>query len=100
MHEPATLDAPRKLAILGDTSDASKLTPLVHSTPGCLSLLVHEATDTHVPPSIDERLAARRPPELVASIALERGHSTPAQAGACAGRWGARQLVLNHIGAR
>ena len=100
IHEPATLDAPRKLAILGDTSDASQLTPLVRSTPGRVSLLVHEATDAHVPPTIDERLAARRPPALVASKAQERGHSTPSQAGTCAGQWGARQLVLNHLGTR
>ncbi|KAI9454463.1 beta-lactamase-like protein [Lactarius psammicola] len=100
IHEPATLAAPRKLAILGDTSDASQLTPLVRSTPGRLSLLVHEATDTHIPAEIDPRLAARRPPALVASKTQERGHSTPTQAGACAGQWGARQLVLNHIGTR
>ncbi|KAF8264557.1 beta-lactamase-like protein [Lactarius quietus] len=100
IHEPATLDAPRKLAILGDTSDASQMTPLVRSTPGHVSLLVHEATDAHLPASIDARLAERRPPALVASKAQERGHSTPSQAGACAGQWGARQLILNHIGTR
>ncbi|KAH9021287.1 beta-lactamase-like protein [Lactarius pseudohatsudake] len=100
IHEPATLAAPRKLAILGDTSDASQLTPLVRSTPGRLSLLVHEATDAHMPAEIDARIAAKRPPALVASSAQERGHSTPTQAGACAGQWGARQLVLNHIGTR
>lgn len=100
IHEPATLAAPRKLAILGDTSDASQLTQLVRSTPGRLSLLVHEATDAHMPPTIDARLAARRPPALVASKARERGHSTPSQAGACAGQWGAEQLILNHIGTR
>ncbi|KAH9058070.1 beta-lactamase-like protein [Lactarius vividus] len=100
VHEPATLAAPRKLAILGDTSDASQLTPLVRSTPGRLSLLVHEATDAHMPAEIDARMAAKRPPALVASKAQERGHSTPTQAGACAGQWGARQLVLNHIGTR
>ncbi|KAH9049782.1 beta-lactamase-like protein [Lactarius deliciosus] len=100
IHEPATLAAPRKLAILGDTSDASQLTPLVRSTPGCLTLLVHEATDAHLPAEIDARIAAKRPPALVASTAQERGHSTPTQAGACAGQWGARQLVLNHIGTR
>lgn len=99
-HEPATLAAPRKLAILGDTSDASQLTPLVRSTPGRLSLLVHEATDAYMPAEVDPRLAARRSPALVASKAQERGHSTPTQAGACAGQWGAKQLVLNHIGTR
>jgi len=100
IHESATLATPRKLAILGDTSDASQLTPLVRSTPGRLTLLVHEATDAHIPAEIDPRLAARRSPALVASKTQERGHSTPTQAGACAGQWGARQLVLNHIGTR
>ncbi len=100
IHEAASIAAPRKLAILGDTSDTSQLTPLVRSTPGRLSLLVHEATDAYIPPEIDARLASRRPPELVASKALERGHSTPVQAGTCAGKWGARQLILNHIGSR
>ncbi|KAH9954537.1 beta-lactamase-like protein [Russula dissimulans] len=100
IHEPASLPAPRKLAILGDTSSTAKLTPLISSTPGRLSLLVHEATDAHLPEHIDSRLAARHPPALVASKAQERGHSTPTDAGACAGKWGARQLVLNHIGAK
>ncbi|KAI0247747.1 beta-lactamase-like protein [Lactifluus subvellereus] len=100
IHEPASLHAPRKLAILGDTSSTDRLTPLITSTPGRLSLLVHEATEAHVPEDIDPRLAARRPPALVALKAQERGHSTAAQAGACAGKWGAKQLVLNHIGSR
>jgi len=100
IHEPASLPAPRKLAILGDTSSAAKLTSLVSSTPGRLSLLVHEATDAYMPEHIDPRLAARRTPAVVASKAQERGHSTPTDAGACAGTWGAKQLVLNHIGTR
>jgi len=100
IHEPASFPAPRKLAILGDTSSAAQLTSLVSSTPGRLSLLVHEATDAHMPEHIDPRLAARRTPALVASKAQERGHSTPTDAGACAGKWGARRLVLNHIGVK
>jgi len=88
------------LAILGDTSTAARLTPLVSSTPGRLSLLVHEATDAHIPENVDPPLAARRPPALVENKTRERGHSTPVEAGACAGKWGARQLVLNHIGSR
>ncbi|KAI9508988.1 beta-lactamase-like protein [Russula earlei] len=100
IHEPASLPAPRKLAILGDTSSAAKLTPLLSSTPGRLSLLVHEATAAHVPKDVDSRLAARSSPSLVASKAQARGHSTPIDAGVCAGKWGARQLVLNHIGSK
>ena len=100
IHEPASLPAPRKLVILGDTSSAAGLTALVSSTPGRLSLLVHEATDAHMPEDIDTRFAARGPFAVIAAKAKERGHSTPPEAGACAGKWGARQLVLNHIGTR
>lgn len=99
-HEPASLPAPRKLAILGDTSSPAQLTHLVTSTPGRLSLLVHEATDAHIPEHVDPLLGARRSPALVASKTRERGHSTPVEAGTCAGKWGAKQLVLNHIGSR
>jgi ribonuclease Z len=100
IHEPASLPAPRKLVILGDTSSATGLTPLVYSTPGRLSLLVHEATDAHMPEDIDPRFAARGPLAVIAAKAKERGHSTPPEAGACAGKWCARKLVLNHIGTR
>jgi ribonuclease BN (tRNA processing enzyme) len=100
IHEPASLPAPRKLVILGDTSSAAGLTPLVASTPGRLSLLVHEATDAPMPADIDSRFAARGPLAVIAAKAKERGHSTPPEAGACAGKWGARQLILNHIGTR
>lgn len=100
IHELASLPAPRKLVILGDTSAAAGLTPLVSSTPGRLSLLVHEATDAHMPENIDSRFAARGPLAVIAAKAKERGHSTPPEAGACAGKWGARRLILNHIGTR
>lgn len=100
IHEPASLPAPRKLAILGDTSSAAGLTALVSSTPGRLSLLVHEATDAHMPEDVDPRFAARGPLAVIAAKAKERGHSTPPEAGACAGKWGTRQLILNHIGTR
>ncbi|KAI0259442.1 beta-lactamase-like protein [Gloeopeniophorella convolvens] len=99
-HEPSSNPYPRKLAILGDTSSAMALTALINLTPGRLSLLVHEATDAHIPASVDEKLGRRRTPAVVASKAEERGHSTPVQAGECAGRWGARMLAMNHIGSR
>jgi ribonuclease Z len=88
------------LAILGDTSSAAGLTPLIFSTPGQLSLLVHEATDAQMPVDIDPRFAARGSLAVIAAKAKERGHSTPPEAGACAGKWGAKKLVLNHIGTR
>ncbi|KAI9510726.1 beta-lactamase-like protein [Russula earlei] len=100
IHESASLHAPRKLAILGDTSSTAQLTPLLSSTPGRLSLLVHEATVADIPEDVDSHLAARRPPSFVATRARVSGHSTPIDAGVCAGKWGARQLVLNHIGSK
>jgi hypothetical protein len=71
IHEPASLPAPRKLVILGDTSSAAGLTALVSSTPGRLSLLVHEATDAHMPEDIDTRFAARGPFAVIAAKAKE-----------------------------
>ncbi|TFY65703.1 hypothetical protein EVG20_g5386 [Dentipellis fragilis] len=102
-HEPPNgppFPEPRKIVVLGDTSSATDLTPLISSTPGRISLLVHESTDAWIPPNIDTSLAARRSPELVKQKCLEHGHSTPLQAGQCAGQWDAERLVLNHIGSR
>ncbi|KAH9846353.1 beta-lactamase-like protein [Lenzites betulinus] len=117
---------PRKLVILGDTYDPSPLVPLIFSDPLVtaglpelnnylqldpavvgrvhvpVSLLVHEATDACMPPSIDpyERTGRNRTEESVTEKTRERGHSTPAMAGAFARQIGAERLVLNHIGAR
>ena len=112
---------PRKLVILGDTHDPSPLIPLIHADPAfalCLpevnvhntgtrvripvSLLVHEATDAYIPPRIDpdERTGRNRTKESVDAKTRERGHSTPAMAGAFARAIAAERLVLNHIGAR
>lgn len=86
----------RKLAILGDTHDPSNIIPLCLSPSP--SLLIHEATDAHIPRHIDPK--ARRSAELVSEKALSRGHSTPAMAGRFAKKIGAERLVLNHIGGR
>ncbi|RPD72344.1 hypothetical protein L226DRAFT_537173 [Lentinus tigrinus ALCF2SS1-7] len=112
---------PRKLVILGDTHDPSPLIPLIHADPvyalalpeidvhntgTCVrvpvSLLVHEATDAYIPRRIDpdERTGRNRTQEGVLQKIVERGHSTPAMAGAFARRVGAERLVMNHIGAR
>ncbi|EIN11267.1 hypothetical protein PUNSTDRAFT_98327 [Punctularia strigosozonata HHB-11173 SS5] len=64
-----------------------------------VSLLVHEATDAYIPPSIDP-MVKKRSPELVAEKCVERGHSTPVMAGEFAKKIGARRVVLNHIGSR
>ncbi|KAL4064315.1 hypothetical protein J3A83DRAFT_581907 [Scleroderma citrinum] len=86
----------RKLAILGDTCDASSIIPLLTSP--CPTLLVHEATDAFIPQSVDGK--AKRTEEEVERAVLRRGHSTPVMAGEFAKRVGAERLVLNHIGSR
>ncbi len=112
---------PRKLVILGDTHDPSPLIPLIHADPAFalalpeidvhgtgtrvripVSLLVHEATDAYMPRRIDpdERTGRNRTQESVLAKTVQRGHSTPAMAGAFAKRIGAERLVMNHIGAR
>lgn len=72
------------------------------TTPLPVSLLVHEATDAYLPPRVDpeRRTGKNRTQESVLAKTLERGHSTPAMAGAFAGKIGAERLVMNHIGAR
>ena len=86
----------RKIVVLGDTYDASAIVPLcLNPSP---SLVVHEATDAYISSSIDPK--SNRGQEDVHSACIERGHSTPMMAGAFAKIVGARQLVLNHIGAR
>ncbi|KIY51086.1 hypothetical protein FISHEDRAFT_21430, partial [Fistulina hepatica ATCC 64428] len=92
-----TVGSYRKLVILGDTNDPSAIIPLcLNPSP---SLLVHEATDAHIPDSIN-RKHGRRPPDVVRDRAVARGHSIPAMAGLFARTVGAERLVLNHIGSR
>ncbi|KAL1755372.1 beta-lactamase-like protein [Schizophyllum commune] len=86
----------RKLVVLGDTSDPAPVAPLCRDPPP--SVLVHEATDAHIPPSIDRR--QRREPDTVLQRTLARGHSIPAMAGAFARQVRAERLVLNHVGGR
>ncbi|KAF4603948.1 hypothetical protein EYR40_001123 [Pleurotus pulmonarius] len=85
----------RKIVILGDTSNPSAITPLCLSP----SLLIHEATDTHIPHHVSTSLS-KRSPETVLEKTLDKGHSTPAMAGAFAKAIGAERLILNHIGGR
>jgi ribonuclease Z len=84
-----------------------------------VSLLVHEATDAYIPPSVDPMVnrkmqnghlrlspifsdhgAPTGSPELVDEKCVERGHSTPIMAGEFARKIGAQRVVLNHIGSR
>ncbi|KAJ6455834.1 beta-lactamase-like protein [Mycena sanguinolenta] len=85
----------RKIVILGDTYDPSPIVPLCMPGP---SLLIHEATDAHIPREIAPQ--HRRTPEKVLHTALARGHSIPQMAGEFARTIGAEKLVLNHIGSR
>lgn len=76
---------PRTLVILGDTSDASALIPLVR-TVNPVSLVVHEATDACIPGHIDKYATTgsrTRTDAGVQARAVEKGHSTPGMAGAC-----------------
>ncbi|KAI0658200.1 hypothetical protein C8Q70DRAFT_1055198 [Cubamyces menziesii] len=115
---------PGKLVLLGDTYDPSPLIPLIRRSepfallePSALpeidptesgfpitvpvSLLVHEATDAYLP-NVDpqQRTGKNRTQSSVEAKTRDRGHSTPAMAGAFARRIGAGRLVLYHIGAR
>ena len=89
----------RKLVFLGDTYDPSPIIPLcLNPSP---SLLVHEATDSHISREADPSgKLSRRSADEVLKKALSMGHSVPAMAGAFAKKIDAQQLVLNHIGGR
>ncbi|TFK72562.1 hypothetical protein BDN72DRAFT_836127 [Pluteus cervinus] len=99
-HE--TFGPMRKVVILGDTHDPSHILPLCQPPPGSdyppPSLLIHEATDAHIPRYIDPR--AKRPSEVIKEKALARGHSLPEMAGTFAKTINAQRLILNHIGSR
>ncbi|CAL1703017.1 unnamed protein product [Somion occarium] len=119
-EEGRPMPAGRNLVILGDTSDAAGIIPLVNTPPSLpsddgtiepsssglslprVSLLVHEATDSFIPTHIDpnRRTGKNRTAESVETKAIEKGHSTPSMAGTFARQIGAERLVLNHIGAR
>ncbi|TFK42878.1 beta-lactamase-like protein [Crucibulum laeve] len=89
----------RKLVILGDTYDASGIEPLcINPSP---SLLIHEATDAHIPRGADPTgKASKRTKDEVKEKVLLRGHSTPDMAGSFAKKISAERLVLNHISGR
>jgi ribonuclease Z len=86
----------RKLVFLGDTSNASSIIPLCVSPPP--SLVVHEATDTYIPKTVDPH--ARKTEQQVLAKVLENGHSTSGMAGEFAKKVGAKMLLLHHISAK
>jgi hypothetical protein len=102
-----------KLALLGDTSDASALAPLAAHA----DILVHEATVAPLPRHLKRPnafAASRRADADLAGLqdapgaadaeaeaaakAVSIGHSTPTMAGAFARAIGAGALFLNHLG--
>lgn len=85
----------RKIVILGDTFDPSPITSLAMDA----DLLIHEATNAHLP-GIDDATKEADTYESVEARTKSRGHSTPQMAGAFAKHTRARKLVLNHFSAR
>jgi ribonuclease Z len=81
----------RKIVILGDTSNPSKLIPLSQNA----NVIVHEATNAYIP-SLDAGLT----PVLLEERTIRRGHSTPQMAGEFATKCNAKVLLLNHFSAR
>ncbi|KAF9821186.1 hypothetical protein IEO21_00794 [Rhodonia placenta] len=85
----------RKLVILGDTYDPSPIADLAADA----DILVHEATNSHLP-GVDPETKAEDTHASVEARAKSRGHSTPQMAGRFARRIRARKLLLNHFSAR
>ncbi|EJD04634.1 uncharacterized protein FOMMEDRAFT_107442 [Fomitiporia mediterranea MF3/22] len=84
----------RKIVVLGDTCDPSAITDLAQNA----ALLVHEATDAHIPVSIDRSFRGdKKTPAFVRQKIVSKGHSTPGMAGAFAKMINAERLVLNHF---
>ncbi|KAF8319362.1 hypothetical protein DL93DRAFT_181449 [Clavulina sp. PMI_390] len=86
---------PRKIVILGDTSDASAIRGIAQDA----DLLVHESTFAAVDPNGDEN-APQFSRDFVTEKAIKRGHSTAEMAGRFAKDINARTLALNHFSAR
>ncbi|KAG7096781.1 hypothetical protein E1B28_004191 [Marasmius oreades] len=85
----------RKIVVLGDTYDPSPVASLAQGA----DLLVHEATNAHLP-GIDPATKETDTYESVQERAISRGHSTPQMAGKFATLIDAKKLILNHFSAR
>lgn len=81
----------RKIVIMGDTSDSSKLIPLSQNA----DVVIHEATNAYIP-ELDPGMSYASLQERTVS----RGHSTPQMAGKFATACSAKVLLLNHFSAR
>ena len=93
---PPEPHVPRKLVILGDTSDPSKITEMAQDA----SILVHEATNAYMPNGLLKKTGPHTCEAAIRPKAISRGHSTATMAGEFARAIGARRLVLNHFSAR
>jgi len=81
----------RKIVILGDTSDPSRLIPLSQNA----NVIVHEATNAFIP-HLDKDATY----DSIKERTISRGHSTPQMAGRFAQACAAKVLLLNHFSAR
>jgi len=93
LHPPATRQG-RKIAILGDTHDASPIATIARGS----NLLIHEATNAHLPEF--DSAAKNMSLEEHQAWTMSRGHSTPQMAASFANTIDARALAMNHFSAR
>ncbi|ORY74704.1 Metallo-hydrolase/oxidoreductase [Neocallimastix californiae] len=85
----------RKIVILGDTYNPSKIIPLAENP----TILVHEATNMYEGKE-DGSAEAIQASEIYRQKVMSRGHSTPEMAGAFAAKLKANTLILNHFSSR
>jgi len=86
----------RKIVVLGDTCDASRIANLAHNA----DFLVHESTNAFLPGlDVADSMHAVSA-ESVLQKTISHGHSTPQMAGSFAQAINARQLVLTHLSTR
>jgi len=85
----------RKIVILGDTYNPSKIIPLAENP----TILIHEATNMYegIEDGSEEAIQAA---EIYRQKVMSRGHSTPEMAGAFATKLKANTLILNHFSSR
>lgn len=86
----------RKIVILGDTHNPYAIAPIAMDA----DLLVHEATNAHIPDVLVDNLKDEDTYASVEARAKKRGHSTPQMAGAFAQHIKTQTLILNHFSAR
>lgn len=82
------------MVVLGDTCDSSAL----HNMAQNATLLIHEATDAHIPTHINPSYkGGKKTFDMIHQKTIAKGHSTPGMAGSFAKLINARSLILNHF---